>query len=287
MAEITLKPKKIVSETKIPIEVEKSITCDSFAGKSIEDIKKLGALIGNEKKTLGDFFDINGEKSDDASSIKIIIDGDVWMVKGIGRTMINGEIIIKGNAGMHLGEDLNGGKITVEGNVDAFCFNEVIKGEVLVKGNAGDYFASATRGNWKGVSGGNIVIEGNVGVETGNWMKGGTLHIKGNAGDFLGAHNQGGIIKIDGTPGNRLGGEMARGKIIVNGKATSIMPSFGYDGEIDKILIKADKKDPSKNVYWDGNYLKFSGDYSQIKVKSKFKGEIYLDASKNKDLIPK
>ena len=289
MAEITLKPKKIVSETKIPIEVENSISCESFAGKSIDDIKKLEAFIGNEKKTLGDFFDISGEKSDDAASIKIIIDGDVWMVKGIGRKMKAGEILIKGKAGMHTGEELNGGKITVEGDVDHFCFNEVKKGEVLVKGNAGDYFASAMRGSWVGVSGGKITIDGNVGIEAGNWIKGVNtlLHIKGNSGDFLGAHNQGGIIKIDGTPGNRLGGEMARGKIIVNGKATSIMPSFGYDGEVDKILIKKDKKDESKNVYWDGKYLKFSGDYAQVKVKAKFKGEIYLDAGKNKGLIPK
>ncbi|MHA1784939.1 MAG: formylmethanofuran dehydrogenase subunit C [Candidatus Helarchaeota archaeon] len=288
MAEITLKPKKIVSETKIPIEVEKSISCNSFAGKSIDEIKKLEAFIGNEKKTIGDFFEISGESSDDPASLKIIIDGDVWMVKGIGREMKNGEIIIKGKAGMHTGEYLNGGKITVEGDVDAFCFNEMKKGEVLVKGNAGDYFASALRGSWVGVSGGKITIEGNVGIESGNWIKGVNtlLHVKGNAADFLGAHNQGGIIRIDGTPGNRLGAEMARGKIIVNGKATSIMPSFGYDGEVDKILIKKDKKDESKNVYWEGKYLKFSGDFAQVKPKAKFKGEIYLSADKNKDLIP-
>jgi len=285
---ITLKPKNIVSETKIPIEVEKSITCDSFNNKSIDEIKKLEAFIGNEKKTLGDFFDISGDKAE-AASMQIIIDGDVWMVKGIGRGMKNGEIIIKGKAGMHTGEQLAGGKITVEGDVDGFCFNEMKKGEVLVKGNAGDYFASAMRGSWVGVSGGKITIEGNVGIESGNWIKGATayLRIKGNAGDFLGAHNQGGRIEIDGTPGNRLGAEMARGKIIVNGKATSVMPSFGYKGKVDKILLKKDKKDETKNVYQQGNYLQFDGDFSQVKAKAKFKGAIFLDASKNQDLIPK
>ncbi|MHA1145548.1 MAG: formylmethanofuran dehydrogenase subunit C, partial [Candidatus Helarchaeota archaeon] len=260
MVDITLKPKK--SEDKIPLEAE-SISCDVFAGKTIDEIKKLPIFKGNRKKSLGDFFDVSGSKEDDPKNIRIIIDGDVSHVKNIGRNMKAGEILIKGNAGMHTAEYLNGGTVVVEGDVGDFSANEVKKGKVHVKGNAGAYFASALRGSWRGVKGGEIICEGNVGIESGTFLAGKNtrLRIKGNASSMLGLHLAGGVIILDGNALERLGGQMARGKIIVNGKLSEILPSFSYEGEVDEIVLSDEEK-------IKGKYLRFKGDFAEISPKS-------------------
>ena len=112
MAEIILTPKV---QPQVPIEAD-SVTPDAFAGKSIDEIKNIELWFGNEKAPLSDFFDVEGESSENASEIKIIIDGDVGNTKRIGQGMTTGEIVVKGNVSMYVGAEMKGGKITVEGN---------------------------------------------------------------------------------------------------------------------------------------------------------------------------
>ena len=79
MVEIKLKLK---NNPIFPLEAD-SISPDKFAGKSVDEIKKLTIYHGNEKGTIGDFFDVSGS-SGDLNDLKIIIDGDVSDVKRIG-----------------------------------------------------------------------------------------------------------------------------------------------------------------------------------------------------------
>ncbi len=281
MVEITLTPKKDAFSSKIPLEAE-IITTDNLAGKSIEEIKKLPVWKGNREKNLGEFFDVKGGKADAPADIKIIIDGDIPMVKGIGTKMTAGEIVVKGKAGMHTADLLNGGKITVEGDVDDFCGSEMKKGEFIVNGNAGNYFIAAARGNWQGMTGGKVVVNGSVGSEMAAWVRGKTtrIEINGNVKGFAAVHMHGGLLIINGDVLDRLGAEMARGIIIVNGKLESILPSFKYSGEVQEIEVNETEK-------ITGKYLQFNGDYAQLGVKSKYFGRIFLAADKNKHLIPK
>jgi formylmethanofuran dehydrogenase subunit C len=277
MAELTLTPKDLPT---VPLEVE--ISPDSIAGKSLEDIKKIKIMKGNREKELADFFDVKGSSSENPAENKIIINGNVDRVKGIGAKMTAGEILIKGNAGMHTGDGMKGGKLTIEGDCAEFCAMEIKGGEFEVKGNAGNYLAGAQRGTWRGSSKGKVTVHGNCGVETAGWMKGKTIviNIKGNAAPYLGAHMALGTIIVDGDADRRVGTEMSGGKIIVNGKLTEISPSFSYVGDVNEIeLSETDKI--------SGNYLKFEGDFATISVKSKKKGELYLSKDKNKNLIPK
>ncbi len=278
MAQITLKPKNLLSN--VPVEAE--ISPDTFAGKSIEDIKKIKILKGNKEKELSEFFDITGESAQTPADIKIIVDGNVDRVKYIGTSMSAGEILIKGNTGMHTGDDIKGGKIVIEGNCADFCASEMKGGEFEVKGSAGNYLGAAKRGNWMGSSKGKITVLGNCGSEVASWLRGKeiVLNIKGNAGAFLGVHMHQGTIIVDGDVDRRVGGEMSGGKIIINGKLIEILPSFVYAGEVNEIPL-------SETVKITGNYLKFEGDFANISPKAKDKGEIYLNKAKNKELIPK
>lgn len=283
MADLTLTPKELPT---IPLEVE--ISPDNIAGKSIDEIKKITILKGNREKDLGEFFDVKGNSAENPADTKIIIDGNVDNVKYIGKGMTAGEIVIKGNVGMHTGDDMKGGKITVEGDCGDFCASEIKGGEFEVKGSAGNYLVAAKRGNWRGSSKGKITIHGNCGAETAAWMRGKTivLNIKGNAGAYLGTHMHLGTIIVDGDVDPRVGGEMSGGKIIINGKLSEILPSFVFAGEVSEIVLSETDKIA-------GNYLKFEGDFANITPKVKKsgekskRGEIYLNKAKNQDLIPK
>ncbi|MFX1599263.1 MAG: formylmethanofuran dehydrogenase subunit C, partial [Promethearchaeota archaeon] len=101
MGEIKLTLKK---KPEFPLEAE-NITPDKFAGKSTAEIKKLVVYHGSEEKILGDFFSVSGSGGE-VNDTKIIIDGDLSNVKRIGEKMTSGEIVINGNVGMHVGNNM-------------------------------------------------------------------------------------------------------------------------------------------------------------------------------------
>ncbi len=275
MKEITLTPKELPN---IPLEVE--ISPDNLAKKSLADIAKIKILKGNREKELGTFFDVKGEPAENPADLKLVINGNVDRVKFLGASMSAGEVLIKGNAGMHTGDDIKGGKITIEGNCADFCAMEMKGGEFEVKGSAGNYLGGAKRGTWMGSSKGKIVVAGNVGSEVGVWMNGKAMlmQLKGNVGAFLGTHMNAGTIIVDGNVDNRVGGEMSGGIIVINGKLSEILPSFTYVGEVTEIQLSETEK-------ISGNYIKFEGDFANIDPKTKNKGEIYLNKAKNAHLL--
>jgi formylmethanofuran dehydrogenase subunit C len=116
MKEVVLKPK---SQPAVGLEAE-VITPDNFAGKSIEEIKALLVFEGKLERKLSDFFEISGEAGTSSNETSILIDGSVERTKRIGQEMKGGEIVIRGDVGMHIGSKMRGGKITVMGNADAF-----------------------------------------------------------------------------------------------------------------------------------------------------------------------
>jgi len=227
MNEIRLKAREI---PEMGMEAD-CISPDSIAGKSIEEIGKMEVYVGNQKEELGKYFSIDGKKADKARDIKIVIEGNCSRVKRIGQGMSEGEILVKGNVGMHLGSGMQGGKITVDGNADSWAGMEIKGGTIEIKGNARNFIGSAYRGNWKGMKAGEIIIHGNVGDNLGTCMLGGKISIKGNAGQFLGFRMQGGEIIVDGNTGARAGAEMEAGKITIKGKVEEMLPSFKKEGD--------------------------------------------------------
>ncbi len=259
MKEIVLTPKDMPT---IGLEAE-VITPEGFAGKTLEEIGRLKAYEGNVERSLNEYFEIHGNPGASASETRIIIDGDASKVKRIGQEMREGEIIIKGDAGMHLGSKMKGGRIVVGGDVDAFGFQEMRGGEAIIKGSAGNYLGSALRGDWRGMRGGSITVEGNAGSEIATFMRGGRIQIKGNAGPFAGVHMQKGLIIIGGVAAKRVGADMLGGTIVAE-KTEPLLPGFRLEG---------DKKNPQvEEESFQGVYAKYSGDHAD----SRAKGELYI-----------
>jgi formylmethanofuran dehydrogenase subunit C len=263
---ITLTP---LRKFTFPVQAE-CISPDVFQGKDTAEIAKLPLYEGNRLKMLKDLFRI---EEDGADAPSITIDGDVGEVRRIGQGMKNGEIVINGNAGMHLGEKMTGGKITVNGDAGQWTGSSMKKGLIEVHGNANDYLASPYRGASEGMRGGKIVVDGNVGSDSGAYMRGGLIKVKGsNVGQFLGFQMSDGTIHIEKDATTRVGANMTGGKIVVSGKIDEVMPTFTIDAVKPKVKI-----DDTESAA--GPFYVFLGDIAE-----KGTGKLFVSKANNPQL---
>jgi len=253
---------------QFPIHAE-CINPDVFQGKSMAEIAALTVWEGNKKKKLGDLFKIEETSAETPS---ITINGDVNEVRRVGQGMKTGEIVINGNAGMHLGEKMTGGKITVNGNANGWTGSSMKNGLIEIHGDASDYLASPYRGSTEGMRGGKIVVDGNVGSDSGCYLRGGVIIVKGNSGPFLGFHMSKGAIYVEKNAGARLGASMNGGKIVVSGSMDELMPTFTVDGVKPKVKI-------DETLKAEGPFYVFLGDLAEAG-----NGKLYVSKSNNSNL---
>lgn len=229
MSPVVLRMK--AAPTNIPLEAE-SISPDLFVQRSQGEIESMPVALGNETYRLGDFFTVEGERSDE-----IVLEGCTERVKWVGSGMTRGQIVIRGDVGMHAGSYMQGGEILVEGNADDFLGVEMEGGLIRVKGNARHRVGAAYRGSKYGMQGGTIVVDGNVGHEVGAYMRRGLIVIKGNAEDFLGAMMSNGTICLFGQAGIRTGGGMQKGTIVCM-RPVDLLPTFAYDCTYAPVFLR-------------------------------------------------
>ncbi len=228
---ITLHP---LRQFRYPVTAE-CISPDVYAGKKPSEIESLKLWEGNKQKTVGELFKV--EETKDGTD-DITINGDMNKVRKIGTGMTKGNIMINGDAGMHLGLGMKGGTITVHGNVGGWAGSLMKGGEIEIHGNAGDYVAAPYRGCDLGMSGGRIMVHGNAGSEAGAHMKKGLIKIDGSAGQFVGFRMRNGTILVRENCGDRAGACMIEGKIVVAGALALVLPSFAIDSVKPKVKIE-------------------------------------------------
>jgi len=249
--------------------IAECINPDVFQDKTLDKIAALTLFEGNKQKKLGNLFKIEEAT---AESPNITINGDASEVRRIGMGMKNGEIVINGNAGMHLGSKMAGGKITVHGDVGGWAGAEMRGGVIEIYGDAGDYLASSYRGSSEGMHKGKIIVQGNVGSDVAVFMHGGTIKIYGNAGQFLGFRMRDGMIYVETNAETRVGACMTGGKIVVGGFLEEVMPTFTIDSVKSKVKIEETEK-------VSGPFYVFLGD-----VAEQGKGKLYVSKVKNPHL---
>ncbi|HID43910.1 MAG TPA: formylmethanofuran dehydrogenase subunit C [Archaeoglobaceae archaeon] len=222
---LVIKP-KVDFEVNVEAEITPELVDD------IERVRKFALYYGKYEVALEELFEIEIE----GEGRTIVLEGDFSRVKWIGRGMVDGEIIIKGDAGANCGAFMKGGKIVIEGNADNWVGAEMENGEIRVMGNAKNLIGCPYWGNLVGMRGGKIVIEGNAGSYIGEKMNGGIIEIKGNAGDFIGTEMKAGTIIIHGNCGI-VGGDMKGGEINIGGNF-ELVPTFmktedGFTGDVN------------------------------------------------------
>lgn len=179
-------------------------------GLSAKDIAGLELQNGKRKVRVDELFDIKGSDAQE-----IVINNSFAKLDFIGKQMEGGSLTVKGDVGAYLGQEMKGGSIKVTGNTGIYTACEMKDGYLEIKGDAGDFLAAALPGNKQGMKGGTVLIKGNAGERVGDHMRRGTLLIEGNAGDYCGSRMVAGTIAVMGKTGRYLGYAMRRGTLLL------------------------------------------------------------------------
>ena len=121
----------------ISVEAE-CIVPKNFVGDSYG---QLTVWEGNREILLTDFFDteVTGD-AQSAEDVEIILSGDTLRtVKRVGEYMDGGRITVEGDIGMHCGNFMTGGFIEIKGCADGWLGREMKGGKILCHGNASHY----------------------------------------------------------------------------------------------------------------------------------------------------
>ncbi len=258
------------TQPEVPLEAE-CITPHRLAGLSAAKAERLDAMHGNRKVVLGDFFKAAGKGADET-----VLTGDLSLVKLIGAQMTQGQLVVEGNVGMHVGWGMCGGEITVRGDAHDWVGPEMSGGRIVVHGNAGHMVGSAYRGQPSGLCGGEILVHGNVRNETGGAMRRGLIAVGGDAGDFTGVNMIAGTIIVMGHLGIRSGASMKRGSIVSMNPAP-LLPTYEYACAYRPLFLKLYLEHlrglgfAVEDRHINGRYRRWSGDSLELN-----KGEILL-----------
>jgi formylmethanofuran dehydrogenase subunit C len=209
----------------LPIEAE-CIVPKNFIGPE----RTFYVWKGNKKLDIRDVFHIRREgHANSVDKVEIIIRGDSSHIKRIGEYMDGGKITIEGDIGMHCGNFMSDGVIEIMGNADSWLGREMNGGTIICHGDAADYAGSGYRGEKHGMKGGKIEIMGDVGEFAGETLAGGEIIIHGNAGDMPGADMKDGVLVIRGDC-SRACGNMTGGICTVLGTVHDMLPTFKNEG---------------------------------------------------------
>lgn len=248
-------------QPSVPLEAE-VISPDRLCELSTSEIGDLTVYHGKRQVPLSEFFDVEGERSDD-----IQLHGDCNKVRWVGRGMTKGSITAFGNVGMHLGAYMKNGRIEVHGDGSDWIGAEMKNGFIHVHGNVGGQIGAAYRGALSGMRNGTIIVGGSAGLEVGMRMRRGTIVLGGPARDFCGLQMKGGTIVLQDGAEIRAGAWMQRGTII-SLKPLQLMPTFNYATEYNPTFLNVYSRQLKKYGIdlpvsgKAGRYLRYSGDHS-------------------------
>lgn len=214
----------------VPLEAE-LLSPDVTANLSNAEIRGLIVYHGKRQLPLGEFFDVEGERS-----TELVLHGAMHKVRWVGREMSQGSITIHGGVGMHLGAYMRGGRIEVFGDAGDWIGAEMKNGFIHIRGNAGGQVGAAYRGGPKGMKDGVILIDGSAGLEVGMRMRRGVIVVGGPTKDFTGLQMKGGTIVLLGGAEIRTGAWMNRGTII-SLKPLQMMPTFRRTADANPVFV--------------------------------------------------
>ena len=193
------------------IEID-GLAPDCTASLSQSDIAALPVLLGSRRAALGEFFTVQGERSD-----RIHIEGDLTNVDGLGAGCAGGELAIHGSAGRRVGAGMTGGRVEVRGNVGDDAGVGMQGGALRVTGTAGDRLGAATPGASTGMTGGEIIVNGSAGREAAARARRGLVVIGGDAGADAARAIIAGTLVVFGRTGANPGRGSKRGSIVALG----------------------------------------------------------------------
>jgi formylmethanofuran dehydrogenase subunit C len=204
-----------------PIEID-GLTPDRTANLTEAEIAALPVLAGSHRAVLGDFFTVQGERTD-----RLHLEGDLRKVDGLGAGTAGGELLVHGSAGRRVGAGMSGGWIDVRGDVGDEAGLGMHGGALRIIGTAGDRLGAAPAGAAKGMSGGEIIVNGSAGAEAAARARRGLIAVSGNVGADSARAIIAGTLVVFGGIGANPGRGSKRGSIVALGEI-DIPSTYAY-----------------------------------------------------------
>ena len=186
-----------------------------FAESSASQIAAMPVWSGREQGHLGDFFTIRGERS-----ARVRVEGSTTQIDGLGGGMLDGELVVEGDAGTGVGAGMAGGTLHVRGSVGNDAGLRMSGGVLRVDRRAGDRLGAAIPGAAKGMTGGEIIVLGSVGAEAGAHARRGLIVVCGSVGRDAARAMIAGTLVVLGSCGDSPGRGSKRGSIVACGDVT-------------------------------------------------------------------
>jgi len=195
----------------------------ALAGREAGELARLDLRHGNAHVAVGELFDVDALARE---APELRLEGDLRRFDRIGQGMDGGRLSVAGDVGDYLGAAMRGGDIVVEGGAGHLAACEMAGGRLEVRGNVGDFAAGALPGSMDGMRGGTLVVRGNAGARFGDRMRRGTALLLGDAGDFCASRMVAGTIALAGRVGAHCGYGMRRGTLVFAGPAPDVPSTF-------------------------------------------------------------
>ena len=243
-----------------PVEID-GLTPDRTATLSEAEIATLPVFIGSRRAAVGDFFVVDGERSD-----RLHIEGDLRNVDGLGTAMTSGELFVHGSAGARVGAGMMGGWIDIRGDAADDAGVGMSGGALRISGDAGDRLGAAPAGAAKGMTGGEIVVKGSAGSEVAARARRGLIAVGGDVGADAARAIIAGTVVVFGRTGTDPGRGSKRGSIVALGEidipatydyACTYQPTY-----VRMLLTYLDRRYgvTAEERALDGPYARYCGD---------------------------
>lgn len=125
------------------------------------------------------------------------------------------ELTIDGNVGYYCGGMNQFASLLVKGNAGPGLAENMMSGRVMVQGDASQYCAATGHG-------GLVVVEGNASSRCGISMKGVNIVVRGNVGHMSAFMAQKGCMVVCGDAGDALGDSLYEARLYVRGSVASL-----------------------------------------------------------------
>jgi len=186
------------------------LVCQKLQNLDIDQIAAIELQNGKRKIRVDELFSLSGTDTQD-----LVIDGSYDKLDFIGKELDGGSITVDGDVGAYLALGMKTGTIKVSGSTGIYAACEMKNGFLQIDGDVGDFLGGALPGNKQGMKGGSILVKGNAGSRVGDHMRRGQILIEGNAGDYCGSRMLAGTIAVMGNTGRFLGYAMRRGTLLL------------------------------------------------------------------------
>jgi formylmethanofuran dehydrogenase subunit C len=208
-----------------------ALTPAKLRGLGLGDIAALGINTTRRKLSVGDLFKI---RQGDAGSLRI--EGATERFDHVGCELDGGEILVEGDVGAMAGRLMAGGRLTVTGSAGPWAGSGMKAGRMVIAGDAGDWLGGPLPGEMAGMGGGILRVGGSAGAMAADRLRRGLIVIHGDAGRYAGSRMIAGTLVVLGTAGPLPGYLMRRGSIYLTRAPAALSPTFVPTGAGDSVF---------------------------------------------------